>query len=180
MHKKYAKLYAKRQKLEKKLLKAENKNDNDSVLALSSQIDNLEKEFSEVRNDKVRFLTELNDQDNKKLQTLSEQYDVLSQERSKWMEKANLRIAPDGKLKTLRHLNKVGQRKAQKLVRKMIAIAEKMQELENRINHRNQDIDKIKLDKYVPLGFFVRMIKFWKSIPYEKQQKIWGYVFCLP
>jgi ABC-type sugar transport system permease subunit len=180
LHKKYAKLYAKRQKLEKKLLKAENKNDNDSVLALSSQIDNLEKEFSEVRNDKVRFLTELNDQDKKKLQTLSEQYDVLSQERRKWMEKANLRIAPDGKLKTLRHLNKVGQRKAQKLVRKMIAIAEKMQELENRINHRNQDIDKIKLDKYVPLGFFVRMIKFWKSIPYEKQQKIWGYVFCLP
>ncbi|MGI6769694.1 MAG: ABC transporter permease subunit [Bacilli bacterium] len=180
LHKKYSKYYSQNQKILKKLQKALKGNNNEAATALQAQLDNFEKEFQIVRNDKVRYLSELNEKASKKLHQLSEQYDALSIERSKWMEKANLRVAPDGKLKTLRHLNKIGQRKGQKYVRRMIKVAEKMQDLENRINHRNQDIMQVEENKFVPLGFWARLVKFWKSIPYEKQQKIWGYIFCVP
>ena len=98
LHKKYSKYYSQNQKILKKLQKALKGNNNEAATALQAQLDNFEKEFQIVRNDKVRYLSELNEKDSKKLHQLSEQYDALSIERSKWMEKANLRVAPDGKL----------------------------------------------------------------------------------
>ena len=61
MHKKYSKYYSQNQKILKKLQKALKGNNNEAATALQAQLDNFEKEFQIVRNDKVRYLSELNE-----------------------------------------------------------------------------------------------------------------------
>lgn len=137
---------------------------------------NLEKSaIQEIKN--INFLIS---QDELQLFKLNNMYLEIGSKREKCLEKINLRISPDGKLKTLRKINEDGKKKAQKLVQKMIRIAEKMQKITNQINDNKTKIQEITNNTYMPLSFFGRFKKKWHSISYEKQQRIWGYIFCLP
>ena len=179
-HKSYRHLYLLKNKIEKRINKTKNEQKVNQIEVLKAQELSIKEDFVIAQIEKIKYLNKLNYRDKTKQDNLGVIYHDLSLERDKWTEKAKLIVSPDGKQKTLRRLNKTGQRKAQNIVKRMIKVAEQMQHLSNRINSRNEIIKKINENTYIPLGFFERVRRFWKSIPYNKQQKIWGYLFVLP
>lgn len=187
-HKSYRRIYISGKKIERQIKKFQEKLLSDSnnakagiqIKLLKEKKLKVDEQFEIVKTKKIQYLEQLNQIDRLKLDNLSLNYDNLNKQREHWIQKSQLKISPDGKLKTLNKLNRKGQSNAQLFVNKMIKIAEKMKHLSKKIDVKNEKINQISENKLVLLSPFQSMAKFWRSIPYNTQQKIWGYLFVLP
>lgn len=168
------------QKIKKVNIQYQKATNEEVKASLKRQIDETKELLAEAGLMEIDHLNKAISQDEQIIEELSAKYNELSPNREYWLEKANLVISPDGKLKTLKKTNKIGKKKSLSYGRKMIKIAEKIQKITNRINNNKVIIEAITKGTYQPLGFFAKAKKKWRSIPYEKQQRIWGYIFCFP
>ncbi len=187
-YKSYDNIYLSVKRIDKQISKIELKLEKNSdqpklkeeLVSLNDKKQSFLNELEICKELRIKHLEKLNNADQDKISMYENTYQELSLKREEWQEKANLKLSPDGKLKTLKKINHAGRVGGQKTVRKMILTANKMNKLANKVRTREEHIKRLNEGTYEPIGMINNFLKFWKAIPYNKQQQIFGYLFVLP